>query len=653
MERKKRALRSLVFVAFLFAIAGQYYFIHKRDYLWDGVALYALAVVLFGRALALWRGGARRKKRAFGQALWQLLGKDPWRLGFLVLGLALSVYVAFVAEARSRARPFWDLFILWGVGIAFVLGAWLDWKSLWRRLTRLFWQPPSPEGVLVVLLVLIAFLFRGTHLGSIPYVLSGDEASMGLEAVSVLKGQRHNPFVTGWLSHPTLYFFLLAAFLRVLGITTAALRLASAMISSLTVALLYLFVRRAYGRWLAVISAIFFVSYHYAIHFGRLAINNIWDPFFALGVFYFLHRGVEEDRLGDFLAAGLMLGLAVYFYMGARLIPLLLIGYLGYWLLRERQKIWQSAPSLLVMGLVAFTVALPLLVFFLHHPNDMMARWRWVGIFPSGWVQQEVQRTGKTVWQVLWGQFLKAALAFNYYPDPTFWYHPGKPLLCFFSSIFFVFGLVDATYHWRKRENVLLLLWFWAVIIFGGMLLENPPTSPRLVLAIPPVVIFVAMGIVRVAQLLQLALNKGRWMAVVLSLCLVLFVSYQSVHFYFAKYTPSHVFAGLNTEVADRMGRYLRALGPEYRCYFFGAPRMYYSFATIPFLAQGVEGMDVVEPLKQEPDFVQSDRVPVFIFLPERKGELAYVRRVYPSGLLREFRNERGQLLFISYEAGG
>ena len=34
---------------------------------------------------------------------------------------------------------------------------------------------------------------------------------MGLEAYHVLRGTRTNPFVTGWFSNPTLYFFMQAS----------------------------------------------------------------------------------------------------------------------------------------------------------------------------------------------------------------------------------------------------------------------------------------------------------------------------------------------------------------------------------------------------------------------------------------------------------
>jgi len=654
--KARRTLLLALGISLILAVLGQYYLAHKSDLLWDGVFLYALGMVFFVWVVARLEAKAeppRGERPNIWQELEQFLRGSRIRLAVLIGGFLLIVYVTLMSSARNQDRRFWDLLALWALSIALSVGAFVDWAGLPQRMRRAankLWEH-GPEVLLVVVLALATLLLRSVNLSGIPYVLSGDEAEMGLEAVSVIKGQRNNPFVTGWLSHPTLYFFMQAAFLRLFGITTAVLRFPSALISAATTVLLYLFARRYYGRWVAILAAIFFAAYHYGIHFGRLAINNIWDIFFALGVFYFYGKGLEEKRLGHILAAGVLMGLAIYVYMGSRLIPIILVVYTLYWAARQRGFIREHLAFLLVFGGIAFVVALPLLSFFRAHPNDMMARWTSMGIFPSGWVDAQVQLTGKSVLQVVFGQFLKAALAYNAVPDPTFWYHPGIPLLQFGSSIFFVFGLAYAVANWRKKEYFLLVVWFLLVVIFGGTLLENPPTSPRLVLSIPPVVLCVALGVSKVASYLQAALGESRTTAAAISLAVILLFSYRSATFYFNDYTPSHAFAGLNTEVADRMGRYLRVLGPDYQCYFFGPPRMYYNFATIPFLAQETVGMDVAEPVTDRLDFVEPNRRAVFVFLPERQAELDVVRRFYPTGRLREFWSQQGYPLFVAYEA--
>ncbi len=653
----RRITLALLIASLGLGLGAQYYLVKKSPPIWDGVFLYLVAILVFVWASARLEARPAREEAApsastLWQELWQALRCSPLRLAVLAVGVGIAVSVTSASSSRAPNQPCWDLLAFWAVAIVVVISSLADWAAL-PALARRVWaglRKPSPELVLIAALALATFLLRAVNLNGIPFVLSGDEAEMGMEAVAVLEGRRTNPFVTGWLSHPTLFFFMQAGFLRLLGVTVQALRLPSAIISGLTVIFFYLLARRLFGRLIAIGAAIYFTAYHYGIHFGRLAINNIWDPFFAVASFYFLIRGMDHKRLSDMLAAGVFLGLAVYFYMGARLIPIILLTYLAYNMLRARRFLRAHLARLILCALVAFVIAMPILAFFRAHPNDMMARWNMMGIFPSGWVEQEMQRTGKTMLAVVFGQFLKAALAYNYYPDPTFWYHPGIPLLQFVASVFFIFGLTYAVGQWRKREYFLIVIWLLLVLIFGGMLLENPPTSPRLVLSIPPVVLLMTIGVVRVAGLLQRALQRSRETMIAATLIVVLALSYQSLHFYFGKYTPSHEFAGQNTEVADRLGKYLRVLGPGYQCYFFGPPRIYFRMATVPYLARGVEGMDVKEPIRDSVEFVNPDRDAVFVFLPERRNELDVVLRYYPSGQLREFRNQKNEILFVAYE---
>jgi hypothetical protein len=654
-EKKRRTTLWMLGTSLLLAVAGQYYLAKKRQFMWDGILLYAVAMFLFAWVSARIEGRARQRQGSFAnlwQGVWRVLDHNVFRLGVFLLGIALVLFVTFAASSRPVNKPFYDLLALWAVGIAMAGGACVPWQDMTfrphRRWPRLVER--GPEVLLVLLLALATFLARAIDLQNIPFVLSGDEAAMGLEALGVIEGRRVNPFVTGWLSHPTFYFFLQSFFLRLFGVSISGLRLSSAFVSVFIVLLLYFFARRLFGRWVAVLSALFFAAYHYPLHFGRIALNNIWDPFFALGTLYFLTVGLEERRLGSVLAGGVLTGMAIYFYMGSRLLPIMLALYLLYWALTEADFLQENAVYLLLFGLMAFLAAAPLLNFFRAHPDDLMARWRWVGIFPSGWVEREVQKTGKTVLQLLSNQVLKSVLAFNYFTDPTFHYRPGIPLLRFASSIFFVVGLTYSLRRWRQRKYFLLVVWFFLVILFGGVLLENPPSSPRLVLSIPPVVLFVVLGVVKVSSYVQKGLQARHRIATTLALLLILLFSYQSLHFYFAKYSAQNMYSDHNTEVANTIARYLNRLDADYRWYFFGPPRIYHDFPVIPFLAPEAKGVDVTEPVNGGLDFVHPGRDAVFIFLPERRSEFEAVRRQYPSGALREFTNEKGQLLFVSYE---
>ena len=656
MSPRDRRLASLCLLGGLaLAMVGQFYFAKRPEYVWDGVLLYGLAVALFLLAVRLTHP-APSPQRGLGKPRWRLVSEwvwqHPWRVSLVAAAVIVAGGVGTGATRPLTPSQGYTFLGLWLAGILLYVGATLQPRAATAWATGL---PGRVRGArwelgIVLLLLAVAAVARLLSLERIPFVLGGDEAAMGLEAVAVLEGRLTNPFATGWLSHPTLFFYVLAGPMRLLGPTIVGLRLAPALAGVLTVPALYLLARELFDRRVAVISAAYLAVYHYAVHYSRLGLNNVLDPLLAVLTFYFLSVGLRSRRATWFALAGVSLGLEQYFYMGSRAVPLVVVAFVAWLAWRER-GFWLAYrwPLLVLVG--AFLVTgWPLFVFFARHPNDFMARVMQLGIVQSGWLAREAERLQRSQASLLWQQFAKTALAFHFYPDPAPFYRPGQPLLDFVSAVPFTFGLAYSMARFRERHHALLVLWFGAVLVFGGVLLENPPSSQRLVLTAVPVSVFLALGLVQIADVAERVFRWRRsstWLVLGLAVALLATLS---LRFYFRVYTPSRVYGGLNTYVAHEMGLYLRSLGPGYRYYFLGPPRMYASFPSLSYLAPGVEGRDVLDPLAGPPAFVEPDRRPVFLFLPERLKELEAVRLAYPEGRLREFCQPSGSLLFAAYE---
>jgi hypothetical protein len=253
--------------------------------------------------------------------------------------------------------------------------------------------------------------------------------------------------------------------------------------------------------------------------------------------------------------------------------------------------------------------------------------------------------------QILAEQFLRAAGAFHVFPDRTVWYGADRPLLGFLAGAFAVLGMAWAGIRWRERRSFLVLLWFWAVIITAGMLTESPPSSQRLVIAIPAVALLVALGLEQTVHLIARMLGRKdrQWENLVLGLVAVVLAA-SSLHYYFVQFTPEQRYGSFNGVTATLMGRYLRELEGDYQVYLLGAPRMYWGFGTMPFLAPDVQGQDIEEPLNAPPGLTVDGRQTVFLFLPERAGELDWVRQTYPDGEVQEFSDGSGRLWFLAFE---
>jgi 4-amino-4-deoxy-L-arabinose transferase-like glycosyltransferase len=675
----------LLAAALCLVILGQIYFYQRREYGWDGLVFHLTATICF---LLAWRLSKPAKPRPAKRPSLQLgswLRARTITAALLALGAFFSLLAVFLMQDRSLTQSTHDAVLIWALAVACV-GLATVWPLSrvsrffrgWRETPHAIKRETWLEAAAVAALTLTALVLRVAALDSVPYTLGGDEAWHGLLARQVLSGQVQNPFTMGYMSMPTAFYWPLSWSLWLLGDTVTGLRLPAALVGTITVPVLYLFARDIWGRRTALLASIFLVGYDYHIHYSRLGANNVWDPLFVVLTLWALDRGLrdgspcpaenEERNQGEgslessssryryFLLAGLVMGLSTLFYTGARLLPYLVGLYVVFVWLRRQRRVARLGLHMALLVVAYLTVSGPMLSYAQSHPDEWNARLNQVGIIQSGWLEREPELTGNSTAHILAEQFLRAAGAFHYFPDRTAWYGAERPLLGFLAGAFAVLGMAWSAAHWRDRRYFLVLIWFWSVIITGGMLTESPPSSQRLVIAIPAVALLVAFGLEHSVRLICRLLDIGRTRESATLGVLVTLLALSSIYFYFVEFTPTRRYGSANGETATMMGHYLRELEGERQAYLFGAPRIYWKFGTMPFMAPQVQGVDVVEPLDGLPDVaggIAGTAGPgaVFLFLPERSGELVWVQQAFPGGSLREFDDRAGRLRFVAYEA--
>jgi 4-amino-4-deoxy-L-arabinose transferase-like glycosyltransferase len=460
-----------------------------------------------------------------------------------------------------------------------------------------------------------------------------------------------NPFVTGWLSHATLFFFLQAFLLRFLGPTVFGLRLLSVLGGTLSVFVSFFLIRRLFSIRLAFITVALLAVYDFHIHFSRLALNNIFDAVFAPLVLWLLYAGLESRRAAYFALAGMAMGLSIYFYHGARLIPVIVVIFSLYLLVVERDTLLGNAVNFVWFVLGSLVTAGPLLDYFYSHPDDFMARLTQRGIFQSGWFNAQVA-SGRAASEVLLEQFRRSFLAFNAIPDPTSWFSTGLPLLDPLSGMLFVFGLVYALMQVGKKNYALMLIWLVTGVFFGSTLLENPPTSPSFVIVVVPALFFVALGLEKLVELagrLLRPLARVQWQ--IAALFVALFAAW-SLLFYFVEYTPRYAYGGEPNWVARELVTYLQQRKDHYHVYFVAPPYIYLGIGSIKFMMPRLNGEDVLNPIESRSDltFVHKSNPALFVFVPARADEFPIVQKAYPNGLVRNFDKPDGKPLFTIYE---
>ncbi|MGH2545142.1 MAG: ArnT family glycosyltransferase, partial [Ardenticatenaceae bacterium] len=450
------------------------------------------------------------------------------------------------------------------------------------------------------LILVVALFLRSWNLDVIPATLGGDEASQGLEALRVIAGDIRNPFTTGWLGVPTLSFYYNSLSIRLLGPTAGALRLPWALVGTATVATTFWLVTRLRGLTLGLITMALLATYHYHIHFSRLGSNQIADPFFVSLALLYLYRARDRGSPLDWGLAGVVVGLAQYFYAGARLtIVIVALCFLYFsWISRDRREVLRDLGGGALTTLGAFLVtAAPVLQYAVRFPNDYNARLNQVGLIQSGLLDRTAASLGISKFQVLLDQFQHAFLAFNVYPDRTPWYGSPEPLMDSMWGALFMLGLLYCTVRvllpGSDPRLFPLAAWWWSGMILGGMLTESPPSTQRFIALAPPACFFVAIILLRVVQYLQEAAGgrNPRILATGLTIGVVA-LSVLSIRWYFWEFswlrcsTGTTCYGSHNGEIATALGRYLaRELEPDQRVVMLGPPQIYIGFATIPYMA--------------------------------------------------------------------
>lgn len=626
---------SLLVFGLLLAVAGQGAWLNDPTVPRAGLSLFAYAFLLLG-GLSWLRGQEQLRPGN--------LERNGW---FYPAGLVL---VLIAQRQGSAGQPTLAL-LLWllGIGAAgYALAPPLNLPR-WGR-----WWQSKTVGV-ALLLFLLAFALRAINLTRHPFILNGVEAQIGLDSAGTLNGLVGNPFATGWLTNPTLLYFLQAIPLRLFGQTTLAARILPAVIGSLTVPALYLIGRKVWSEPIGLVAALFLAGSHAHLHYSRLGMTNIWDPFWALLALGSIAFAWQRGGRTAWLLAGLFTGLAAFDFTTSHLLPFILLGLLVYGWLVARPEQAQQRPHILAGAALCLVVMLPMIVYYNANPTIFMERANSVGIFSNNWLADEAVRTGRTQYQLLGQQLWQSLLAFNATLDSSTSYNPGIPLFRFWLATFFSLGVGLAIARSRQLPNALLLLWLGVTFIFGGALLISPPDSHRLLVALPAACLLAASFVVWLAEQLTVSFPAGKWARWQLSfLALLAFLLIiGDALFYFGTYRVEKRFGDRNTEIAYEIATYLNSLDGEWTAYFYGPPTMYVGFPTIPFLATNFQEnsnlFNVEDPnLPLQP--LNPDSNLVFIYLPERVAEMSITQQSYPAG---QFKNFEGQLvspLFFAYE---
>lgn len=361
-------------------------------------SLYLTGVVALpnGRAerLAPLEPTAPRKRRELASPFESFMAKYGLRLALLVF----AVVGAAGAWSFNGGNQFTTVGVFcWLVSVLCFVGLFADrdtdigrWFRQRRSELRAFFARPVNlrlNWTVIALLVILAagawFIFG--RLSDFPPDMTSDHVEMALDANKILSGDRPVFFPNNG-GRESFQMYYLAALHQVTGIPIShdLLKIGGGLQGMLMILLAWWMGRAIFGEEnrdlgnLAGLSmaALVAVSYWHTM-LARLGERIILTPIITTLVIIFLARAMRYNRRADFILCGLSLGVGLYFYQAARMLPVVVIaGYALAVLFRPRSWAmrWAYAWNFVVLVVISAAVFVPLARYWYDFPGSFWER---------------------------------------------------------------------------------------------------------------------------------------------------------------------------------------------------------------------------------------------------------------------------------------
>jgi 4-amino-4-deoxy-L-arabinose transferase-like glycosyltransferase len=601
-------------LAVVLAVGGQW--VLGQGKLLQAGLLYALAMFLFVAAVRAQPGpvapvSPRREgepRRIFVYLGWSVIG-----LAALVGGAAVLVFAS--SEDSSLG---WVVYA--GSLLLLLLGVCLS--DLARRVAGEGRGWSRGELGLLLGIVALGAVVRFWDLDGLPYGTWYDEAENGLVAQRILCEPSYRPVYEPRVNSAGHYLLLLAASLRLLGSTTEALRVVSALMGTASVAAGYLVGREMFGRRGGLVLAFLLAVSRWDINFSRIGMYNVATPLFELAALGFLLRGLRGQRWTDFGLSGMALGLGMVFYTGFLPFPVVLVAFLIHTAFAERQVVRSSWRGLLILLLALLVTVGPVVRYVVRNPENFWERAQKTSVFAGKTSEEAVAAVRNNV--------LKHLLMFNYEGDRYGRHNLShEPMLDPVSGALMVLGLAVCVWRWRRPRSLLLVLWLVVLLLPGILSLEwEAPHSLRTIGSLPAAYLLAVVPIHGLWEEWRRALGGQRLLRFGVVVALVLgLVGCSNLHTYFfvqaRDFSSWRDFSTAETITA----RILANLGHSVDYYVIS---LYHNHPVLRFLAPEVSEYARIETHDSLPLPSSSGKDVVMILDPDRYHLYEQAQAFYP-----------------------
>jgi 4-amino-4-deoxy-L-arabinose transferase-like glycosyltransferase len=365
--------------------------------------------------------------------------------------LVLPFFLAFIAQFMIASK-----WIAAGIVVYLLAAAGLIAWVLWKRTDLAQLLEPATishraEFILMGVILILAVFARFYNAGNFPYGIEGDESKWALQAYySAILGEERGNFLFHF-QHQPVSFYLIGTAMRVLGINLLTPRYLNALLSSISVLLLYLIARRATRSPLtAMISTVLYAFSFAALSAGRQALHDTYIEIWVNLAFFLLLLAIDRKNDLLFLLAGtsVVLGIASYEtgYPSLAIVGLIM---LVMWIKNKAERrLW-----------LRFAI-LTFLPFILYAPTFF----EYIGLrqdFHLASLRESSGQSGVGAIAFFTTNFTNSlTMLFSHVVWDDSLMRWGGPLVNPWILPFFVIGLIVSVFNLRKEQTLLIVLWF-------------------------------------------------------------------------------------------------------------------------------------------------------------------------------------------------
>jgi hypothetical protein len=379
-----------------------------------------------------------------------------------------------------------------------------------RRLVHLLSQ--RGELLLLGLLVLFAFVIRIYQLGSFPDTVLADEADNAQDAVRILYGQvpENGFFGLDWTAQPAFSAYKEAAFIAIFGFNIMAIRLSSALISTLALIPFFLLLRRQLSVIASSLATVFLATDVWYLNFSRSGWNCIDICFYMLMAMLFLMWGLDaipstsgSPRLKwvHFGVAGFFCALGLYGYPPGRAISLAVAAFFPVAWFFNRSHFKSLLLGYVVLFAAEAAFFAPEGIYVARNWEHFNGRSKVVIIFNNP--DYKADPVGTMLKQLDWNIRGPWDGRVNNTPQ----YSPvGEPQLDRVTGLFVLAGMMLTLIlgTLRSRSET----WFWWIMLLTGwafsqLITVNTPNGARGIGYMPTLIYFTSVGIEGIVLLLS------------------------------------------------------------------------------------------------------------------------------------------------------